>query len=348
MVTIVYTVIIFMLGLFTKMNDEKARKRFLVLSGIILVLISGLRSYDINSGDTFQYAVMFMQDTRMSFQAILNSGIKDPFYHVFSKCISLVLGNNFSIILIVFSIVYIYSFEKLIQKESPNLLLSFVVFFSMGFFFFSMNGARQSLAIAFVMLAYFPLKEKKLFRFLVFVFIATCFHKTAVIFVVAYPFCRLGFNKKVAFLYLSLIIVLMFMGNTLIHGFALEMSTYDERFVYYAESERALSFAGFIQLCLFFVLTITNWSRFKAEDSDASMLITILVLAMIFQVFAVFIAEMFRVAMYFSTFLVVLVPRLLQTYPPSYRKLLTSILCALLLLYFYTNPNRLNYSFFWN
>lgn len=338
-----------MLGLNTNMNDKKARMRYLVISGIILVLISGLRSYYIGSGDTSRYALMFEEDVSMSFQQILDSGIKDPFYHLFSKALTLVVGNNFSAILTIFAVIFIAAYCYLVQKESSNLLLSFIVFFSMGLYSFSMHGVRQGLAIAFVMLAYFPLKEKKLLLFLTLVFIAACFHKSAAIFVVAYPFCKFGFTKQSAYIYLGLIVFLMFFGgDSLIRGFASDVSAYDERFADYAVTTKSLTYAGFIQLSLYFILVLINLNRFRGKDPDASTLITLLVLAIIFQVFAVFIAEMFRVALYFSSFLVILVPRLLQTYPSSNRKTVTYILCTLLLIYFYMNTNKLEYDFFWN
>ena len=348
LITIAYTIFIYILGINTNMNDKKARRRYLILSGIILVLISGLRSYYIGSGDTSRYAMMFEEDVRMSFQQILDSGIKDPFYHIFSKALTFVVGNNFQAILTIFAIIFITAYSNLVQKESPDLLLSYIVFFSMGFYSFSMHGVRQGLAIAFVMLAYFPLKEKKLLLFLTLVFIAACFHKSAAIFVVAYPFCKLGFSKKTAFLYLALIVVLMFYGDSLIRGFASEVSAYDERFADYAVTTKSLTYAGFIQLSLYFILVLINLNRFREKDPDASTLITLLVLAIIFQVFAVFIAEMFRVAMYFSSFLLILVPRLLRTYPLSNQKTVTRILSVLLLIYFYMYPYKLEYDFFWN
>ena len=348
LITIAYTVFIYILGLSTNMNDKKARLRYLFISGFILVLISGLRSYYIGSGDTSRYATMFEEDVTMTFQQIYDSGIKDPFYHVFSKALSFVVGNNFPALLTVFAVMFIVPYGVLVQKESSNLLLSFIVFFSIGLYDFSMHGVRQGLAIAFIMLAFFPLKEKKLLWFLSLVFIAACFHKSATIFVLAYPFCQLGFSKKTAILYLALIVVLMVYGDSLIRGFASEAAVYDERFAGYAVTTKSLTYAGFIQLCLYFALVLMNLSRFKEKDPDASMLIILLVLAMIFQVFAVFIAEMFRVAMYFSSFLVILVPRLLRTYPSSNRKTVTYILCALLLIYFYMYPFKLEYDFFWN
>ena len=348
MITIGYTLIIFVMGLFTNMNDENKRKIYLIVSSLILILISGLRSYELGSGDTFRYSLMFEDDIRMSYQEIYNTAERDPFYHIFSAFLAGILGNNFHYVLLAFATIYILAFDRLIYKESPNLLISFIVFFGMNFFSFSMHGVRQGLAIAFVMLAYFPLRDRRLLQFLCLVFIAACFHKSAAIFVIAYPFCMFGLNKKTILLYVGLIVFFIVSGNDIIRQFAMEVSVYDERFANYADTEKSLSYAGLIQLALFLILVLKNLKAFQTQDRDSSILITLLILAMTFQSFAIFIAEMFRVAMYFSIFLVILVPRLLKTYPVDTRRIVTIILCCLLLFYFYSIPYKLEYDFYWN
>lgn len=348
MITVGYTVLIFVMGFFTNMNSDKDKKLYLIISSAILILISGLRSYYLGSGDTFRYSLMFEEDIRMTYLEIYESDMRDAFYHMFSLFLAKFLGNNFHYILLVFATIYVLSLDNLIYKESPNLLISFIVLFGMNFFNFSMHGVRQAIALAFVMLAYFPLREKKLLQFLLLVVIATCFHKSAAVFIIAYPFCRLGLNKKTIFLYLVLIVSLLVFGNGLIRNFAMEVSVYDGRFAGYALTEKSLSYAGLIQFSLFFLLVLKNLKAFQAQDKDASLLITLLLLAMVFQSFAIFIAEMFRIAMYFSIFLVILVPRLLKTYPPETKKIVTIILCSLLLFYFYSIPYKLDYNFYWN
>lgn len=74
----------------------------------------------------------------------------------------------------------------------------------------------------------------------------------------------------------------------------------------------------------------------------------LLVLAIIFQTFAIFIAEMFRVAMYLCIFLVITVPRVIESIPSKKRKFITIIICGLLLFYFYSIPYKLEYDFYWN
>lgn len=347
-ITIIYTVFILLLGLFTDMKNDRSRKWYLIISSIILILISGLRSYYLGSGDTSRYANMFAEYSSMTYREIYETVWKDPIYHIFSVFLSKILGANFLYVLIVFGAIFMFCYDKLVYRKSPNLLISFIIFFSMGFFNFSMHGVRQGLAIAFIMLSYFPLKDKKLIPFLIYVAIAACFHKTALIFAVAYPFCQMEFNKKTLLLYIAFIAIMFFVGNDILREFTAEFSSYDERLNYYSQTSKALNMSGFIQLLLFVILILTNFKSYIAKDKDSTVLLTLLILALTFQTFAIFIAEMFRVAMYFSIFLVILIPRFLSLYSEKNRKIITVVLCVLLLFYFYSVPAKLEYDFYWN
>lgn len=347
-ITVTYTLVILIMGYFVNENNAGSRKRFLILSSVILILISGLRSYYTIGWDTARYAGMFFNNMELSYREIYLSTLRDPIYHIFTSFLSRIYDGNFQLTLITIAVIYFISLDILLYKESPNLLISMIIFLAMGFFFFSMNGVRQSMAMGFIMLSYFPLKNKKLIKFLLLVCLGACFHKTALVFAIAYPICRLGFDRKNIVLYAALITLLFLFGKQLLHVFVTDMAAFDERFSFYAETEVTLSLSGFIQLLLFFALLCTNMRAFLAHDNEAPILINLLIIAIIMQIFAIFIAEMFRVAMYFSLFLVILIPRFLQTYPLRYRQPVSILLCVMLLIYFFITPSYLEYDFFWN
>lgn len=347
-ITVIYTSFILLLGRCMDLNNPKKKKLYLTLSGLILITISGCRTIYYGSGDTFVYANMYDDDFNMSLADIIAFGHKDTYYHCFSKILSYAIGGNFQNALLVFATMYVIPLSYILYKESPNIVVSFVVLFAMGFFNFSMNGIRQGLAIAFILFSYFPLRDKKIIRFVLFVLIASCFHGTAVCFLIVYPFYVLGFNKKTALLYTLLVIVILFYGDALIRQFATEISVYDERFANYAVSERSLTYSGLIQFLLILGLTLYYYKPFSQMNKDSGLLMTLLLLSIMFQAFAVYIAEMFRVAMYFSIFMVLLLPKVLMSIPQSSRKGITVIICSLLCLYFYAYPYKLEYAFFWN
>lgn len=347
-ITVAYSLIIILMGLFTNMKNNKSRIIYLVLSGIILIIISGLRSYYLGSGDTSRYAVMFENIYGNSSQQILNAELKDPGYHIFSSYVGNIIGDNFQALLIVFGAIFMFSYSYLTYLKSPNLLISFIILFSFGFFYFSMHGVRQGLAMSFIMLSYIPLRNNKIILFILLVLISSLFHKTALIFLIAYPFCKIGFKKYSWILYLGLIVLLIFFGQEMVQLFTEELADYDERFQLYLDDNATLNFSGLIQLGLILLMILFNIKRFLEKDKEASILISLLCLAIVFQGLAIYLAEMFRLAMYFSLFLVILVPRLLQTYPQSNKKLITISVCVLLMVYFYSNKNFLDYDFYWN
>lgn len=65
-------------------------------------------------------------------------------------------------------------------------------------------------------------------------------------------------------------------------------------------------------------------------------LYTMLILGIIFQSMAIFIAEMFRVSMFFNVFLILLLPKVLDVIPTPNRKVYSIGLCVLLLIYFFS------------
>ena len=69
-----------------------------------------------------------------------------------------------------------------IQKNSKNNYLSFVLLLLTGFFSMSINIMRQSIATAIVLYGLKYLEDKQYKHFLVFVFIACCFHKSAIVY----------------------------------------------------------------------------------------------------------------------------------------------------------------------
>lgn len=65
-----------------------------------------------------------------------------------------------------------------------------------------MSTTRQTIAIALAMIAFKYIKEKKIFRFLFWVLLASSFHITALIFLPCYWLNKFKFNRKTIFLFI--------------------------------------------------------------------------------------------------------------------------------------------------
>lgn len=74
----------------------------------------------------------------------------------------------------------------MIYKESVSLIYSILLFVLCKDYFIAMNGMRQYIATAIMILALPYMKEKKIFRSLIFLVIAFLFHKSIIIFIPLY------------------------------------------------------------------------------------------------------------------------------------------------------------------
>lgn len=346
--TVVYTFLILFAGIFTNKRDPRQKLYYVIFSGLILILVSGLRSYYVGTDDTLIYSTFFERDYNKSFEDIWQSELKDPVYYIFIKCISLIFGHDFHIVLIICAIMYVIPVCILIKKESPDPMFSFILLITMGFFFFSMNGIRQSLAMGFLMMAYFPLKDRKLLKFVLLVAMAACFHKTALVFLIAYPMSKMGFNKLSLLCYLGLFIVCLLMGKTVMNYITSSMAEYDQRLQSYEIGRTTLTYSGLIQLLLLTIFPLIYYKKLLAKNRSTNILFQLMFLAIIFQSMAGVIAEMFRIAMYFSVYMIILIPRTISVIPAKNRSMIGVMLLSLLLVYFlFIGAGRIPYKFYW-
>lgn len=347
-ITILYTFVIIVIGLMANMRDAKSRNRYILMSCTILVIISGFRSIWVGTDDTLIYSLSYYDCVRMNYQQIMDTFEKDVFYYITNHFIADITGENYHLLLIVFAVFYMACLGYLLKKESSNPLISFIVFLSMGYFSFQMNGVRQGLAMAFTMLAYIPLKNRNLKMFLLLVLLGSLYHRTCLIFLIVYPLSYLKLNNKAIVMYASIVLLCLLYGQSILDVFVVEAANFDARFAGYQIYQAKLTYSGLIQLLLFAAFSFFYYRRVVEKDKRDMILYTMLILGIIFQSMAIFIAEMFRVSMFFNVFLILLLPKVLDAIPASSRKIYSIGLCFLLLIYFFfLGAGTIPYHFYW-
>lgn len=90
----------------------------------------------------------------------------------------------------------------LIARYSINPFLSVFLYVNLYLFYLDMNYVRQALAMSILCFAYQFIKEKKFWRFILVVAIASCFHLTALYMIPVYIVCLLSINSRSLLLYL--------------------------------------------------------------------------------------------------------------------------------------------------
>ncbi|SEL32528.1 EpsG family protein [Carnobacterium iners] len=285
------------------------KKFFSLIASFSLLIIAAFRSIEFGS-DTIGYVKAYQELEYKSLSILIKEFLfgngKDPVFYIFSKLINM-SGANFRIWLLILSGIFIFSVERTIRKYSPYPYLSYVAIISLGYFFFSLTGLRQTLALSLILLSYPFLKEKKKLPFIVIVFIASLFHSSALVFLFSYPLAnmRLGY-KHILGLGASLFISVFFSDYI---RYFVKIFSWTETLSSYALQEAKLSYSGFIIQLSILLFCVIFKERLIKEDTKNLILYNLLFIGLIFQSFAPVIAEFFRISMYFSIFSIILVPR---------------------------------------
>ena len=77
-------------------------------------------------------------------------------------------------------------FAHFVFRHSPSPVQSFLLYFGLLFFTFNISALKQSVAMAFILLAMDAVIDRKLFKFLILTLVASMFHFPALVFLPAY------------------------------------------------------------------------------------------------------------------------------------------------------------------
>ncbi len=142
------------------------------------------------------------------FERMINTSIEQEFnitrmehgYILFVKAITYLTHNGLVYQIICVSIIMLGLFVFLMDQEE-NAFYTLFFYITLGLFMFSFTGVRQCIAMSLCLLSYHFVKDKKYIRFVIFIALAFCFHKSAILFV-AVPFImnlKIGFVKTVLY-----------------------------------------------------------------------------------------------------------------------------------------------------
>ena len=126
--------------------------------------------------------------------------------------------GNFSGMFAYAALLTIGLFGIAIYKNSNNYLYSFALLIMAGCWSGSFNAVRQYIAISIVLVSHRFIFERKFWKYLIAVIIATAFHRSALLFVILYFIINKETNAKLLFA-MILISVFFFFGEGLILRF---------------------------------------------------------------------------------------------------------------------------------
>lgn len=192
---LVFLAFIMIFGFTKNWNASNVRKkRFLIVSFGLIILIASLRKYTVGIDLERQYydAYSKIADLKWSDWSSLRY---EWGYFAFNKLLSYLSDDPqffvFSSSLFVFSAVAYF-----IYKNSEDVVMSTVLFVTFNMFFMYMNIIRQAIAIAIILFGFEQIKRKHYIKFILFVVVASLVHNSAWMALLFIPMSILPFKKK--------------------------------------------------------------------------------------------------------------------------------------------------------
>ena len=191
----------------------KQRIQYITAMAVLHAFVSGLR-YRYLTGDMMVYERIYFISHGVSFfdEYLLSKGVNTGYYW-FSKVVAVLSNGDYQVYLMVLAIIIEVAVAMLVYKYSPRPWISYLVWNCMSFYIFGFSAMKQSLAMAFVMLAMDAVLENRLRRFLLFALIAGAVHFPAFAFLPAYWIAKARIKPLTMICYVAAaLVILAFQG----------------------------------------------------------------------------------------------------------------------------------------
>lgn len=326
------------------LTKNEAVFSYVNLISLYMIVLLSFRN-DCVGTDTGVYRWFYELFGKIPFEKIIRLHINDYGFVILVRGL-IKLGFDFRVLLIIQAIIYVFSIKLLIEKYSKIPALSFYLFMTFGFFIFA-TAMRQAFAIAFTLFAFIQIKERKMWIFLCYMFIASTFHLSALIFLPSYWIYNLEYNKKIMTTVTILSILGIFSKNEL--G---TLILYFNRTKY-----RTMETGGYGLLLLILtilILGIIYKEEFIEGKSDNKMLFFMMAVCIVIFPIAKLNPAMFRILNYHYILMIIYVPNLIYAIGEKKIKNVLAFMFIVIGLYnFYYKLNHVEglnmhpYVFFW-
>ena len=201
------------LFLFSQFNNSKNTIKsviFFIVASMV-ILLSSFRSVDVGP-DTIHYLshFYFWSDYPISL-SIFSIGGLEPGFILLNKVISRIGDDQLTFIMST-SIITLIPLFIWVYKKSINPLMSIYLFIALNQWYSTMVVIRMWLAIVILLYSFDYIVKRDLKRYIIAIFIAMLFHRTAIIALILYFIYPFKINKKLLLVFAISTIVLYSLG----------------------------------------------------------------------------------------------------------------------------------------
>ena len=270
---------VLLFGALLPQNGPK-RIRYIVLMTVLHTCLCGFR-YMFITGDLHKYYYTFLNSGSYGwFSPELWAEGRNFGFFYFNKIIYLLTNGDFQALLFIISAIIHIVLGYIIFRFSPAPWFSYLVWNCMSFYIFGFNAIKQALAMAFVMLSFIGIAERRLGVYLSMMAIAGAIHMPALVFLPVYWLAGMKVKPNMVMLYILL-------------GVALYV--FKDQFVafirtFYYEDDEVLVYSGKVGSRMIMILGFTAFGLLFQGFRDPVMgsLFHIMAIATILQLLAGF------------------------------------------------------------
>lgn len=296
-------------------RQRNKNKIFVVVVTLIMLGISGLRHMSVGT-DLIAYYRQFVSISYMNSLAEVFTSQKNFGYALLNMVFINIFGVKYQLFLFIIATISMISLGITIYRYSSAPYISFLLYMALGFYDFTFSGLKQTLALAFVLLSYKYICDRKPIKFTLMVALGATFHLSAFIFLPAYYIAHKKWSAGYAcILILSYITMLVFRGQVAI--FLAEM--YKESGVSFS-AEKFIGGKAIIILLLIVMGLVMNRTNIN-KDKNNMALFNIMLISFAIQTLSIYSHNFTRLNFYYFQFAILYVPKMIENYKASAPKL---------------------------
>ncbi len=340
------------LQLISLLEGKKHIKNSIImgLACLITIFFQGFRAPSVGT-DLASYLPAYEEFKKYTFWEVFTGKTLYNFewgYALYNVVLGKVGFSSQAFLLITSAIINIPIVYTILKTEPEYPLLLFFIYATMGVFAFNFSGIRQSIAISITFLSFLSIKRRQFLKFFIWIVIACLFHKTAIIFIFAYPAYHLKIRKNLyAILFLFLVFFVLLFNEQIVQ---LAYLIVKGETVNLTDTNAYAFFCGLLFVWGFVWFTE---DKLQTEKNEIYKLTKLLAIAVLIQALAPVHNYIARLGYYYYIYIIFLVPPYLRLIQDNALKAVLIILMVILLIaYFYYSISGnvlslLPYKFFW-
>lgn len=313
-------------------------KRTCITGAIGWILLSGLRSLSVGA-DTEGYALSFERIADVPWNTVWQNFIlkyiyrvdvvgKDFGFSLLEKAFS-TLTNSYTLWLLFIAIIFTVPMAILIYKYSDNACISWIVYSTLFYSFFSITGHRQTIATAIVLWGGFEcIRKRKLIPFLLLTFIAYTIHASAICVLPFYWLSQIKVTKTKLLGYMCAIVTAFLLRNQFLM-FLQSLVGYES----YQQYEAARAGVFLFLLIAMAIFAFIFWEQIQNSDNQMlDMSINALMIACVFSPLLLINPSCMRVVQYYSIYIIFLIPEFRFAFHDNSKVLFLRIIAIIMIL----------------